>query len=72
MACDLTDLANDASCIEATLPPQLYLPVLIVLAQQIAGNTQTPAELVADAACLAETIPPGAQLPVLINLSCDS
>lgn len=71
MACDPAQLAEDARCIEQCIPEGLQLPVLILLAQQIAGDTRTAEQLANDARCISCVIPEGDQVPVLIKLACD-
>lgn len=69
MACDPKTLMAAAVCLDCSITGSMPLPVLIVLAAQIAGVSTDPTTLVRNSAPL-QAIPGGFRLPVLISLAC--
>lgn len=63
-----TDLAQQAKCLSAELPPSLQVPVLIAIFAQIAGMSLDAQMLVRQATCLS-CVPPSLQMPVLISIA---
>lgn len=60
-------LTSGAACMDCGVPKGLRGAVQIVLLQEMAGNTETPAELMESAKCF-ECIPAGMRKAVIIYL----
>lgn len=70
ISCDVDDLAEAAKCFQQCIPKGLSESVKILLLQNIAGNTETPAELMESAKCIHQCVPKGFEGAIIIYLLC--